>query len=56
MGEKNKRLSVYHTLLKLISGNKQWWLTPVLVVFLLSIIIILYLIRYKPSEFIYSLF
>ena len=56
MDEKNRWISVYQALLKLIAGNRQWWLTPVLAVILLSIIVILYLIRYKPSEFIYSLF
>jgi hypothetical protein len=56
MDGKNKWISPYQVLLKLIAGNSQWWLTPMLIVILLAILVILYLIQYKPSDFIYSLF
>lgn len=56
MDEKNKGTSPYQALLRLIAGNSQWWLTPMLIVIILAILVILYLIRYNPSDFIYSLF
>jgi hypothetical protein len=56
MDEKKEQISLYQYLLKLVTGNKQWWLTPMLIVIILAILVILYLIRYKPTDFIYSLF
>lgn len=46
----------FNGLVSFFSNNKKWWVTPMLVFLLLGIFLILYLINYRSSDFIYSLF
>lgn len=53
---KKEKISIYAQLSEYLLKNKKWWLTPALVVILALVIIILYLLKYQETVFIYSLF
>jgi hypothetical protein len=36
--------------------EKKWWIMPMLVMIILAILVVLYLLKYKNTNFIYSLF
>jgi len=46
----------YKDFIQIILTQNKWWVTTMLISTILIVFIILYLIKYETSEFIYSLF
>jgi hypothetical protein len=36
--------------------QRKWWIMPMLLIFILATLVTLYLLKYKNTDFIYSLF
>jgi hypothetical protein len=56
MGRLNRLFLRFREAVRFFIEQKQWWLTPLFVVLIALLLLIMRLIKYQHTEFIYSLF